>query len=502
MTEKSNHKGNKENQPDSSPVLVPPDASAKDEIKPSRIRLLLVFGVGLLLVLGAGAVLFFSPTKLSPPVVKPEEPQKAEISVPPAPSPGEGEGTSEDVALEASRLLGVWLRKQAEAEGLNIGAWGGEAYARAVSLARECESLLAERQVVPAREACAEAIGTLENLMGSREKLMDDALRAGFLALEQGDPKTAENHFRQALAIDAENEEALKGLRRSASLPDVLRLVEEGQTREQEGDLEGALQSISEAVTLDPDFLPAQKALSRVRTAISEQQFRQAMGSAIEALAGGKLNAAGVALKKAQALKPDDPALLDLKSQLFRARIARKMDALRRQGKNLEKKEQWPEALKVCEEALNLDSSVAFAAGCRERVSRRIELDSRLRAILSRPERLFSDGPLQEAREVLAHADRVKPRGPLLSSQIDQVEKLIRQAESEVEVVIRSDGLTDVVIYHVGRLGRFQEKKLVLRTGNYTAMGSRNGYRDVRQTLKVRPGGGTMVVTLRCEEPI
>jgi hypothetical protein len=65
-----------------------------------------------------------------------------------------------------------------------------------------------------------------------------------------------------------------------------------------------------------------------------------------------------------------------------------------------------------------------------------------------------------------------------------------------------SDGLTDVVIYHVGRLGLFQEKQLVLRTGNYTATGSRNGFRDVRQTLKVRPGSGKMVFTLRCEEPI
>ena len=74
--------------------------------------------------------------------------------------------------------------------------------------------------------------------------------------------------------------------------------------------------------------------------------------------------------------------------------------------------------------------------------------------------------------------------------------------EAQTEVVILSDGLTDVVIYHVGRLGLFQEKSLVLRTGDYTATGSRNGFRDVRQTLKVRPGTGRMIFKLRCEEPI
>jgi hypothetical protein len=79
---------------------------------------------------------------------------------------------------------------------------------------------------------------------------------------------------------------------------------------------------------------------------------------------------------------------------------------------------------------------------------------------------------------------------------------LITEAEAEVAVTLYSDGLTDVVVYHVGRLGTFQEKRLVLRTGNYTATGSRTGYRDVRQTLKVRPGSATLTFRLQCEEPI
>ena len=65
---------------------------------------------------------------------------------------------------------------------------------------------------------------------------------------------------------------------------------------------------------------------------------------------------------------------------------------------------------------------------------------------------------------------------------------LVAEAEAQVEVLIKSDGLTEISIYHVGRLGQFLEKRLVLRTGDYTATGSRNGYRDTRQTFKVRPG--------------
>jgi len=132
----------------------------------------------------------------------------------------------------------------------------------------------------------------------------------------------------------------------------------------------------------------------------------------------------------------------------------------------------------------------------------RLNLDSRLKSIFAKPERLFADGPLDEARKVLAQATVVTPGGPVLAAQIDQLDRLITEAEAEVEVMIRSDGLTDVVIYHVGRLGLFLEKRLVLRTGDYTATGSRKGFRDVRQTIKVRPSSGKTLFTLRCEEPI
>jgi hypothetical protein len=58
------------------------------------------------------------------------------------------------------------------------------------------------------------------------------------------------------------------------------------------------------------------------------------------------------------------------------------------------------------------------------------------------------------------------------------------------------------VIYHVGRLGRFQSRRLELRPGNYTAVGSRPGYRDVRRVFSVRPGEPPPPVQLRCEEPV
>jgi hypothetical protein len=503
MIDNPDHKNNPENPSGSPPKLVPPDISDPQQEHHSRAGQWLVIALGLLLVIAALVVLFLPSGQGVPPATRSEKPQPANLQPVPHQATSPPLLTNpEETARNAYRGLEQWLRKQAEAEAVNIAAWGGDPYDLAVTQAGTCEQQLGENQFSAAEEACTAAVDTLEQLMAAKQTLLADALRDGLLALENAESQTAAGLFQKALAIDTSNSMAAEGLRRARNLPEVLRLIEIGQLKEQAGETEAALKAFVAADSLDPDYLPARANLERVRNALADNQFNQALSRALQALSRGDLSSASVALKKAQSLKSNDPALRDLKQQLAQARQARTLAGLRQQSASLEKNEKWREALKACDQALALDSSAAFAINCRERVSQRIELDDRLQSILSHPERLFADAPLKEARQVLRFASQVTPSGQKLGAQIEQLTQLIRQAETEVEILLRSDGLTDVAVFHVGRLGRFVEKKLVLRTGNYTATGTRNGYRDVRQLLKVRPDSGRLIFTLRCEEPI
>jgi hypothetical protein len=71
-----------------------------------------------------------------------------------------------------------------------------------------------------------------------------------------------------------------------------------------------------------------------------------------------------------------------------------------------------------------------------------------------------------------------------------------------VLVQLESDRETEVVVYRVGRLGAFDRFELELRPGTYTAVGTRNGFRDVRREFTVRPGAPAGPFVIRCEEPI
>jgi hypothetical protein len=79
---------------------------------------------------------------------------------------------------------------------------------------------------------------------------------------------------------------------------------------------------------------------------------------------------------------------------------------------------------------------------------------------------------------------------------------MIVEAQTPQTVTLQSDGLTHVSIYHVGRLGQFTTQQLELSPGTYTVVGSRPGYRDVRQTLTVKPGSRQTTVDIRCEESV
>ena len=96
----------------------------------------------------------------------------------------------------------------------------------------------------------------------------------------------------------------------------------------------------------------------------------------------------------------------------------------------------------------------------------------------------------------------ISPRGPVLESQVARLDKALELANTPVRVTLRSDEQTDVVVYKIARLGRFAEHLLELRPGTYTAVGSRIGYRDVRESFTIEPGAQALSVTIACTEPI
>ena len=173
-----------------------------------------------------------------------------------------------------------------------------------------------------------------------------------------------------------------------------------------------------------------------------------------------------------------------------------------RKGAEQEQREQWQQAVDTYEKAQGIDASVLFASEGLQRSRGRARLDKQFRATLEEPSRL-SDVAVAEATEKLVEqARRITPRGAVLERQIKDLTVLLQQANTPVTVTLRSDSETEVIVYKVARLGRFEQRQLTLRPGTYTAVGTRDGYRDVRQSFTVDHDTTPASVTVICTEPI
>jgi tetratricopeptide (TPR) repeat protein len=226
------------------------------------------------------------------------------------------------------------------------------------------------------------------------------------------------------------------------------------------------------------------------------------MSSGLAALAAGRTEAARSAFRRALSLRPGATEPTEALAQLEQGQRASALGDLRVRALAAERAERWDEALALYLEAQRVEPTLAFARDGRERAAPRAELSRRLRELAGRPEQIWTAQGRAAARRVLTTARAVAAPGPVLTRERDTLEALIAAAETPVRVSLRSDGVTEIVVYRVGRLGAFAQRDLELVPGQYTIVGTRNGYRDVRREVLVEPGKPPEPVEIRCEEAI
>jgi hypothetical protein len=416
----------------------------------------------------------------------------------PAPAPAD-DGAAR---RSAEQSLREFLRLRARLELANADRWGEPDWSRAAAQAIDGDHQFAQRRFTAAAEHYGAALQALETLDADREQRLAAALAAGQAALEADDGAAAQAGFELALLIEPDHPQALQGLARARVRDQLANLMSAGSQAEQSGDLGTARDAYREAVQMDPHYAPADTALQRVEGQLADAAFRLAMSAALAALDAGRLTAAGQSLQQAAVLKPDDGSVRDARQRLAQARQGARLDRLRTDAAARVRSEDWDAAVSLYQQALALEPDAGFARRGIAHAEQRVRLHAQLDDYLGDPARLHAPEPLAGAERLLAASAEPPAGEPRLAAKLATLRSRVQQASTPVTVTLHSDGETEVVIYHVSRLGRFRTHQVQLRPGTYTAVGSRTGYRDVRAVFTVKPGTPPQPVQLRCEEPV
>jgi tetratricopeptide (TPR) repeat protein len=491
--------------PDLQPPRPEPDQQPAPAAKKRGLLLLLLVAFTFFLLLDLAILAYFLWPEKKQVDTSGGEPGQERQVIPDSPLPEEkqpGTVLAEPAGRQQAEAVRVrWFGVREEGEAARVGLWAGEESARLLAKAAEAGKALAAGNPQQAADFFAQAADGMRALLDSRPDRFAQAMEEGRAALARGKAEEALADFSRALAIRPGDAAAQKGLDRAQSLDQVVALYTKALQAEQNGQARDAISFLEQAVRIDPDWDQAGQALERIRQQVLEERFSRAMADFHQAMLDKNSEEAAGHLARAARIRPDSPHVAQGNKELA---LLRKQQQLTRLGRRLgaaESGEEWQKVQAIAGQMLRLDPDSATAREAGKKAEKRAELDQRLVRIIKQPERLAEEAVLAEAKEILAVARATLNPGPRLAEQIQQVEGLVARAERPVTVTLRSDGATEVIIYHVGRMGSFAEKRVQLRPGRYTVVGTRPGFRDVRREIMVRADRNEPLL-IRCTETI
>lgn len=403
-------------------------------------------------------------------------------------------------ARAQKELAGFVELQMALEEKMQVGAWGQQDYDSAKSLATSGDENFLVEKFDESLLAYRAASAALAALIEKGELLLEETIVAGEQALLAKDQGLALVNFSQALLIDPANIRAKEGVARAEILPDVIRLMREGKNQELSENWQDALETYKTIQTMDPKTNGLSQALADARAGATQQRISLHLSDGFSALNASRYTVAKQAFERVLKLSPANPIAIGGLEQVAEQTDLSELEALRLAAVSAESNEQWQSALENYEAVLQRDANLQFAREGRLRASTQRRTEVLLGNIMSSPDKLSSTELFDQARDILAKAELLDPRGAKLSEQIEAVTSLIRTYSTPVDVTFRSDNLTQVTLSTIGRLGVFAEKQLRLRPGAYTVIGSRDGCRDVRANIIVRPE--MQPVDIRCNEKL
>lgn len=383
-----------------------------------------------------------------------------------------------------------------------VEQWAGAPFATVVGQMESAERAFEAREFAAAQKQFEATVLSLEKLQSQVASVLDQAIQRGITALENADGIAAAQAFELALAIETENAQAKRGMQRVAVLDQVLETLRGAESAENAGQIQAAYDAYDAAVQLDPDNQTGQSGRKRMQATLNNRAYQQSVASGLSALDAGDVAGARAAFQKALKLQPGGEAAREGLARVGALQDSARIAELLQQASNALAAEQWSDAVSHYQSALKIDPNLVEAGNGLEAAQARATLDQKMKQFIDQPQRLHSASVRQAADALLQHAQSISPAGPVLQQQMAQLQSAIALATTPVTVAFASDGQTQVTLYKVGDLGRFDRKSLSLKPGKYVAVGVRPGYRDVRKSFEVSAQSSNAPIVIRCEEPI
>ncbi|MBL4822908.1 MAG: hypothetical protein JKX90_05210 [Colwellia sp.] len=402
----------------------------------------------------------------------------------------------------AQEVLSTLLQQQQVLEDQHVELWNADKFSQAIKTAESGDFLYRSQKFDQAITTYNRALQQLNDISAQADSIFSDYLEQGLQALAANNAQKAKEKLQVALYISENNKMARSAFDRAIVLDQVLLLVKAGEVLIDELLLIKAKEKFTQAYALDHHSPRVNQQLLIVNQAIMTRAYSTAMSAGYRHL---QIQQFKLAIKNFTLADKINPNKADAKGAIEQTQNKRTQFYIAdhiKKAQNFEHSEDWLLAKDSYQAALTLDGSLMHARLGVIRTLARGNLEKKILYIINKPQRLANRNVYQQAMLTQQQAQQIKQPGVKLAQQIHSVEQVLLQMTTPVSLRIESDNQTRITLHRVGELGSFLSKNISLRPGDYTLVGSRNGFRDVRQDFTLMPASQLKKIIILCNEKV
>ena len=409
------------------------------------------------------------------------------------------------VRRSAQEVLQSLLETQSRLESRGVDQWAADDFLAASAVALEGDALYRAQDFDAAEALYQQALDSLIGLEYRLSNEINSRLVLLLDAIESGDEATAGAKAPLLSQMAPDSDAVFDAVERVPLMPAITELEKAAKASFEQGRLSRAVSQVDEALGLDPAHQRLAKVARQYKSALTQQRFEDAMTKGFALLTDNDFTGARASIQSARNILPAADGPKAALAQLEEAETLSRLNDLLSQAADLASKEQWSKAVEVLEAALTIDPSLLEASDDLDQARPLAELFAKLDTIVEKPARLVDPVVLSEAQLSLSEAEAAlaanAQTSPVLKDKFAAVRSAVATASTPLPVVITSDGLTEITIKRVARLGTVSSRTVSLRPGQYQFLGSRDGYRDVLVTVSINATSDNRI-DVRCEEAI
>lgn len=326
--------------------------------------------------------------------------------------------------------------------------------------------------------------------------------RAASVAFKEQEITSARLHNQQTLTLNPGYEPAMALQQKLHDWDELLVQREALRVAEIENNVPKQIASLEKLVQLATENLDYPQKLAALLKTEQDNAFAASLQRAISALESGQLEVAQGHLDKAQSIDPNRHEVAHIQSQLTQQKQLKSEARFQQQMSVMATVDNWPAVLNLSKRALQAHPKNSLFTDYSDKATQILALNQQVNGYLARPDRLNDANIASNAAHLLTHNQHWFQESPSLSTLAQQLDALLQHKNQPLDVVIYSDGKTDIRVLGTGVVGKVQEKRIQLLPGSYRLEGRRPGYQSKIVTLTVQAGNDPLSVNLVCDEKI